>query len=100
LLDGLGLVEQGGGILPGRRGLEDTGCDPDEVDLVGHSGSCNGHRILLAYHPASGTTLAFFANWDFSLREMLPGVSDLYEQLGLTYGQPKLERADTHHSPE
>jgi D-alanyl-D-alanine carboxypeptidase len=64
--------------------LDPTGCDPDEVDLVGHSGSYNGYRTLLAYHPASGTTLAFFANWDFPYEKMLPAVSDLCAQLRLT----------------
>jgi D-alanyl-D-alanine carboxypeptidase len=64
--------------------LDPTGCNPDEVDLVGHSGSNNGYRILLAHHPASGTTLTFFANWDFPYEKLLPAVTDLCAQLGLT----------------
>jgi D-alanyl-D-alanine carboxypeptidase len=64
--------------------LEETGCRPDEVELVGHGGSYDGYRTLLAYHPASGTTLAFFANGDVPYEKLLPGVSDLGEQLGLT----------------
>jgi D-alanyl-D-alanine carboxypeptidase len=64
--------------------LDPTGCDPDEVDLVGHSGSYNGYRTLLAYHPANGTTLTFFANTDVPYEQILPAVTDLYAQLGLT----------------
>ena len=64
--------------------LDPTGCNPDQVDLVGHSGSYNGYRTLLAYHPASGTTLTFFANTDVPYEQMLPAVTDLYDQLGLT----------------
>ena len=43
--------------------LDPTGCSPDEVEVVGHSGSNQGYRTLVAHHPASGTTLVFFANW-------------------------------------
>jgi D-alanyl-D-alanine carboxypeptidase len=65
--------------------LDPAGCGPDEVDLVGHGGSQAGNRTLLTYHPASGTTLAFFANRSrIPYEKMLPGLSALYEQLGLT----------------
>jgi D-alanyl-D-alanine carboxypeptidase len=64
--------------------LDQTGCDPDEVELVGHGGSFDGYRTLLAYHAASGTTLAFFANREVPYEMLLPGVTDPCEQLGLT----------------
>jgi D-alanyl-D-alanine carboxypeptidase len=65
--------------------LDATGCGPDEVDLVGHGGSQAGNRTLLAYHPASGATLAFFANRSrIPYEKMLPGLSALCEELGLT----------------
>jgi D-alanyl-D-alanine carboxypeptidase len=64
--------------------LDPTGCDPDEVDLVGHSGSVDGYRTLLAHHPASGTTLALFANTDaIPLPTLIAPLSDLFEELGL-----------------
>ena len=65
--------------------LDPTGCSPDEVEVVGHSGSDQGYRTLLAHHPASGTTLAFFANWgDIPLPTLVAPLTDLFEQLGLT----------------
>ncbi len=65
--------------------LDPTGCSPDEVEVVGHSGGNQAYRTLLAHHPASGTTLAFFANWgDIPLPTMVAPLADLYEQLGLT----------------
>lgn len=64
--------------------LDPTGCSPDEVELVGHSGGDQGYRTLLAHHPASGTTLAFFANWgDIPLPTLVAPLTDLYEELGL-----------------
>jgi CubicO group peptidase (beta-lactamase class C family) len=65
--------------------LDPTGCSPDEVEVVGHSGGDQGYRTLLAHHPASGTTLAFFANWrDIPLPTLVAPLTALYEQLGLT----------------
>jgi D-alanyl-D-alanine carboxypeptidase len=65
--------------------LDPAGCGPDEVDLVGHGGSQAGNRTLLTYHPASGTTLAFFANRSrIPYEKMLPGLSALFKELGLT----------------
>ena len=65
--------------------LDPTGCSPDEIEVVGHSGSDQGYRTLLAHHPASGTTLAFFANSnDIPLPTLVAPLTDLYEQLGLT----------------
>jgi D-alanyl-D-alanine carboxypeptidase len=64
--------------------LDPAGCRPDEVELVGHGGSFDGYRTLLAYHPASGITVAFFANRDVPYEKLLPGVTDLFEELGLT----------------
>ena len=65
--------------------LDPTGCSPDEIEVVGHSGSDQGYRTLLAHHPASGTTFAFFANSnDIPLPTLIAPLTDLYEQLGLT----------------
>jgi D-alanyl-D-alanine carboxypeptidase len=64
--------------------LDPTGCSPDEVEVVGHSGSNQGYRTLVAHHPASGTTLVFFANWgDIPLPTLVAPLADLFEQLGL-----------------
>jgi D-alanyl-D-alanine carboxypeptidase len=64
--------------------LDPAGCSPNEVDLVGHGGSDMGHRTLLAYHPASGTTLVFFANRDgIPYPTLIAPLTGLYEELGL-----------------
>jgi hypothetical protein len=65
--------------------LDPTGCSPGEVEVVGHSGGDEGYRTLFAHHPASGTTLAFFANWgDVPLPTLIAPLTDLFAQLGLT----------------
>ncbi len=65
--------------------LDPTGCSGDEVEVVGHSGADEGYRTLLAHHPASGTTLAFFANrGDIPTPTLVAPLTDLYEQLELT----------------
>jgi D-alanyl-D-alanine carboxypeptidase len=64
--------------------LDPTGCGGDEVELVGHSGSVDGYRTLLAHHPGSGTTVALFANWsDIPLPTIVAPLTDVYEELGL-----------------
>ncbi len=63
--------------------LDPSGCDPDEVEVVGHGGANQGYRTLLAHHPASGTTLVLFANWGrIPLPTMVAPLTDLFEQLG------------------
>ena len=65
--------------------LDPTGCSTDEVEVVGHSGSFQGYRTLLAHHPASGTTLVFFANkGDIPTPVLWAQATDLFEQLELT----------------
>ena len=65
--------------------LDPNGCRPDEVDAVGHAGSNEGYRTLLAHHPASGTTLVFSANWTDIPTPAFPDLlADVYEQLGVT----------------
>jgi D-alanyl-D-alanine carboxypeptidase len=65
--------------------LDPSGCRSDEVEVVGHSGRDTGYRTLLAHHPASGTTLAFFANVaDIPLPALVAPLTDLYQTLGLT----------------
>ena len=65
--------------------FDPTGCSTDEVEVVGHAGSSQGYRTLLTHHPASGTTLVFFANRaDVPTPTLWAQATDLYEQLGLT----------------
>lgn len=65
--------------------LDQTGCGPHEVDLVGHSGQGVGTRTLVAHHPESGTTIAVHANLDaINLPDLIPVLPDVLQQLGLT----------------
>ena len=42
--------------------LDLTGCNSDDVDIVGHGGSVPGSRSLVAHHAESGTTIVVHAN--------------------------------------
>lgn len=44
--------------------LDQTGCSPQTVNLVGHGGSIPGSRALVAHDLATGTTIAVHANTD------------------------------------
>ena len=49
----------------GAEGLcfNESGCTPDDVDLVGHVGGfLVGIESLVAHHPDSGTTIVIHAN--------------------------------------
>ena len=65
--------------------LDQTGCSPSEVDLVGHSGQGVGTRTLVAHHPESGTTIVVHANLDaINLPDLIPVLPDVLQQLGIT----------------
>jgi D-alanyl-D-alanine carboxypeptidase len=65
-----------------------AGCDPDDVDLVGHIGGATGTESLVAHHPDSGTTLVVHANVNFSDDDLVPNLVGLdtavLDQFGLT----------------
>ena len=64
--------------------LDQTGCNPDDVALVGHSGRGVGTRTLVAYHPDSGTTIVVHANvQDIELLELTALLPDVLNELGL-----------------
>jgi D-alanyl-D-alanine carboxypeptidase len=66
--------------------LDQAGCSPDEVEVVGHSGGLGaGTRVLLAHHPDSGATLVFHANvGDIGLPTLIAPLAGVFGQLGLT----------------
>jgi D-alanyl-D-alanine carboxypeptidase len=63
--------------------LDQAGCTPDEVEVVGHSGQLGaGSRVLLAHHPDSGTTLVFHANvGDIGLPTLIAPLARVFGQL-------------------
>lgn len=64
--------------------LDQTGCSPDQVDLVGHSGRADGTRALLAHHPDSGTTIAVHANvGEIDLPQLIALLPEVLQELGL-----------------
>ena len=65
--------------------LDQTGCNPDDVALVGHGGRGVGTRALVAHHPESGTTIVVHANvQDIELLELTALLPDVLNGLGLT----------------
>lgn len=65
--------------------LDLAGCSPDDVEVVGHSGSVPGSRSLVAHHVESGTTIVVHANvGDIDLPELAAILPDILASLGLT----------------
>jgi D-alanyl-D-alanine carboxypeptidase len=68
--------------------LDPSGCEPDDVDLVGYTGGTNGVDTHLVHHPESGTTFEVHANIQFEDDTGLPNLLALeaavLEELGLT----------------
>jgi D-alanyl-D-alanine carboxypeptidase len=67
--------------------LDPSGCDPDDVDLVGYTGGFVGVDTHLVHHPDSGTTFEVHANVQFGGDDALPNFLELeaaaLHQLGL-----------------
>jgi D-alanyl-D-alanine carboxypeptidase len=57
--------------------LDQAGCAPEEVDLVGHIGGGPGSRALLGHHRDSGLTLAVHANIQVNPGDPGPVMIDL-----------------------
>lgn len=69
--------------------FDQSGCSPDEVDLVGHVGGfIVGIESLVAHHRDSGTTIVIHANDNAGFTDEAPQLIGLVEnalqQLGLT----------------
>jgi D-alanyl-D-alanine carboxypeptidase len=68
--------------------LDPSGCDPDDVDLVGYTGGTLGVDTHLVHHPESGTTFEVHANIQFDGDTGLPNLLKLeaaaLQELGLT----------------
>jgi D-alanyl-D-alanine carboxypeptidase len=65
--------------------LEQTGCSPQTVNLVGHGGSIPGSRALVAHDLAMGTTIAVHANTDdIPLPALAAFAADVMLALGAT----------------
>lgn len=76
--------------------LDPTGCEPEDVDVVGHGGGARvGSRTLLAHHPESGVTMAVHANVYFPDpgQRLVPLIADVLRELGLV-DEVAAERAD------
>lgn len=67
--------------------LDQSGCDPDDVELVGLHGGLTGLETYVAHHPDSGVTFAVHANVNFGDGDLVTNFIDLeaavLDQLGL-----------------
>jgi hypothetical protein len=64
--------------------LDPAGCGPADVAVVGHSGSIEGSRSLVAHHRDSSTTIVVHANInEISLPELWALLPDVITALGL-----------------
>jgi D-alanyl-D-alanine carboxypeptidase len=65
--------------------LDLTGCSPAGVEVVGHGGSLQGSRSLVAYHRDSGTTIVVHANiGDIELPQLVAILPDVLTALQIT----------------
>jgi D-alanyl-D-alanine carboxypeptidase len=65
--------------------LDLTGCSPADVEVVGHGGSIQGSRSLVAYHRDSGTTIVVHANInDIELPKLTAILPDVLTALDVT----------------
>jgi D-alanyl-D-alanine carboxypeptidase len=73
--------------------LDQGGCAPEEVDLVGHIGGGQGSRALLGHHRDSGLTLAIHMNVQVAPDDpgpvMIPLLADVLHELGLVDEAPE-----------
>ena len=64
--------------------LDARGCAAGEVDLVGHSGSVDGTRVLVGHHAASGTTIAVHANVGrIPQLQLVALLADVFAEMGI-----------------
>jgi hypothetical protein len=65
--------------------LDLTGCSPADVEVVGHGGSIQGSRSLVAYHRGSGTTIVVHANVnDIELPKLVAILPDVLTAVDIT----------------